>query len=81
MGTGEDGTVRLWDAIGQPHGAPLTDHTDATVRLWETATGRGGGEPLRGHSGAVWSMPISRYGALLVSAAATRPCSRPHARE
>ena len=33
MGTGEDGTVRLWDATGQPHGAPLTDHTDATVRL------------------------------------------------
>ena len=82
MGTGEDGTVRLWDAAtGQPHGAPLTGHTDATLRLWETATGRAEGEPLGGHSGAVWSMAISRDGALLVSAAAARPCSRPHDRE
>jgi hypothetical protein len=70
--------VRLWDPTGQPHGAPLTDRTDATVRLWETATGRAEGEPLRGRIGAVWSMAISRDGALLVSTAAARPCSRPH---
>jgi WD40 repeat protein len=52
-----------------PDGALLASaSTDQTVRLWDPTAVESRGEPLEGHSGAVWSMAISRDGALLVSA-------------
>ena len=40
---------------------------DGTVRVWNMETGRQVGEPLRGHTNAVWSVAISPDGRYLVS--------------
>jgi WD40 repeat protein len=38
------------------------------VRLWDVASGKAHGEPLRGHKGEVWDVVFSPDGKLLASA-------------
>ena len=40
---------------------------DGTVRLWDVASGQPRGEPLTGHTGAVWSVAFSPDGQTLAS--------------
>src|ERR671916_490364 len=47
-----------WDRAGRPDGRMLLASTgdDATVRIWDPATGHPVGEPLTGHTGTVWGV-------------------------
>jgi WD40 repeat protein len=56
-----------------PDGALLaTASWDATVRLWEVATGQPHGAPLEGHTDAVYGVAFSPDGALLATTSQDR---------
>ncbi|WP_222265675.1 nSTAND1 domain-containing NTPase [Modestobacter marinus] len=68
---GDQGAV--FDAAVSSDGALLaTAGEDATVRLWDTATGRPDGAPLEGHSGAVNAVAFRPDAALLATAGTDR---------
>jgi len=46
----------------------VTSSYDATVRIWDAATGWPIAEPLRGHANAVWSAVFSADGKSIISA-------------
>ena len=48
----------------------VTASEDKTARLWDAATGKQIGEPLRGHEGAVMSAAFSPDGKRIVTASA-----------
>ena len=51
-------------AIGRvgDHDVIVSGGDDATVRIWDAATGQSRGEPLTGHTGAVETVAIGRVG-------------------
>jgi len=46
----------------------VTASSDKTARIWDAATGKAIGEPLKGHEGAVWSAAFSPDGKRVVTA-------------
>ncbi len=63
----------VWGLSYSPDGRTLASaSTDQTVILWDLASRKPRGEPLRGHRGEVWSVAFSPDGKLLASASGDR---------
>jgi WD40 repeat protein len=59
---------QVGDLVFDPAGDVLAAaYADGTIRLWDAATGRSLGAPLRGHVGPVYSIAFDRTGTKLVS--------------
>ena len=62
------GAGEVWQVAFSPDGKTLaTAGGDNTVRLWDVATRKQLGEPLRGHRNSVTSVAFSRDGRTLAS--------------
>jgi len=59
----------VWSAAFSGDGSRIVSAGgDGTVRVWDAKSGKGIGEPLRGHQGGVWSAAFSGDGSRIVSA-------------
>lgn len=70
---GEPGRGRSNDVAFSPDGSRVVAaNEDETLQLWDAATGQAMGEPLRGHTGAVYAAAFSPDGSRIVSGSRDR---------